>query len=442
MSNRDHGSVSPYGEPERDRTAIVIATALVSRLLLVLYAKVYFAPGWFFSRGLEMGLLADSFLRGKGLSSPFGMETGPTAIVAPGYPLLVSFVFRLFGSYTSASALCLMLFGAVCNVATAYLIYRLSRTIASERSAFFVSIFWTCSLPLIWMPTIFWETNLSALCPIGLASLLLSRRRDTTKFWCVCGMLCGTAALFNPALAPCLTLIVIYTLFKAPALAKRWRFVSVWSLGAVLLYSPWPLRNARVFHACVLTRTTVGLELWMGNNEHATGFLDTSLFPTYNQAELADYRARGEIDYMAHKGQMAADFIHAHPSIFLTMSARRVLRFWTGTGTSGGSVLFGLHATLTLILGGFGLALLWQGARRDICLTMLIPLLVFPLPYYITHAEFRYRLVVDPVLTVLAAPAINWLLRKRWQSAGTWATNIAPGALQRSSAAMEEKSPN
>jgi hypothetical protein len=25
------------------------------------------------------------------------------------------------------------------------------------------------------------------------------------------------------------------------------------------------------------------------------------------------------------------------------------------------------------------------------------------LPYYITHAEFRYRLVIDPLLTILAA---------------------------------------
>jgi hypothetical protein len=38
----------------------------------------------------------------------------------------------------------------------------------------------------------------------------------------------------------------------------------------------------------------------------------------------------------------------------------------------------------------------------------LLPLLLFPLPYYITHAEFRYRLVVDPLLTILAASAFGW----------------------------------
>jgi hypothetical protein len=29
------------------------------------------------------------------------------------------------------------------------------------------------------------------------------------------------------------------------------------------------------------------------------------------------------------------------------------------------------------------------------------------LPYYITHAEFRYRLVIDPLLTILAAYAVT-----------------------------------
>ena len=34
-------------------------------------------------RGMEMGLLAKSVLAGQGLSSPFGVPTGPTAFIAP-----------------------------------------------------------------------------------------------------------------------------------------------------------------------------------------------------------------------------------------------------------------------------------------------------------------------------------------------------------------------
>ena len=40
-------------------------------------------------------------------------------------------------------------------------------------------------------------------------------------------------------------------------------------------------------------------------------------------------------------------------------------------------------------------------------IVFILPLMVFPLPYYITHAEFRYRLVIDPLLTILAAYAFS-----------------------------------
>jgi len=41
-----------------------------------------------------------------------------------------------------------------------------------------------------------------------------------------------------------------------------------------------------------------------------------------------------------------------------------------------------------------------------------LPLLLFPIPYYITHAEFRYRLALDPILTILAAYAVVTLYRR------------------------------
>ena len=46
---------------------------------------------------------------------------------------------------------------------------------------------------------------------------------------------------------------------------------------------------------------------------------------------------------------------------------------------------------------------------RSFAVLMALPLLLFPAPYYITHAEFRYRLNIDPILTVLAAYAVTQL---------------------------------
>ena len=87
-----------------------------------------------------------------------------------------------------------------------------------------------------------------------------------------------------------------------------------------------------------------------------------------------------------------------------------------GTGTSGGPVIFALHAILTTLLGGLGLALLLR-RQRELALLLATPLLLFPLPYYVSHAEFRFRLVVDPLMAVLAGYALVHLFERRTKPA-------------------------
>lgn len=50
---------------------------------------------------------------------------------------------------------------------------------------------------------------------------------------------------------------------------------------------------------------------------------------------------------------------------------------------------------------------LFKENRVSLAVLFLLPVMLFPLPYYITHAEFRYRLVVDPLLTILAAYGVT-----------------------------------
>jgi hypothetical protein len=79
----------------------------------------------------------------------------------------------------------------------------------------------------------------------------------------------------------------------------------------------------------------------------------------------------------------------------------------------GGPRIYELHALLTTILGFTGLVFLYRNRMRAFAVLMALPLLLFPLPYYITHAEFRYRLNIDPLLTLLAAYAVTQLAT-RW----------------------------
>jgi 4-amino-4-deoxy-L-arabinose transferase-like glycosyltransferase len=390
----------------RPHTLTIALLALSARLLILLLVVERFPHQWLYSRGIELGTLAQSLVAGQGLSSPFGGSTGPTALLAPGYPAVIALVFRIFGSFTFAAALAVMVMQVLFSAGTVLLIMIVARSCFDGRAADLAGAFWAVSLPLLWMPTIFWETCLSTLLLVGMLALALRCEQKPSRFlWALMGGYCGLAALVNPALLMTLLAVMGWGAWQT---RKTLRYSPLLGLLVLLLvFAPWPIRNARALGAFIPMRSTVGLELWMGNRAGATGFLDESVFPLFNRGEYDQYVAKGEVAYMRDKSGLARTYVRAHPLEFLRLSCIRVLRFWTGTGSKDGSVLFAVHALLTSCLGAMGMWRLWQRGRFGVAALFLLPLMVFPLPYYITHAEFRYRLVVDPLLTILAASAFG-----------------------------------
>jgi hypothetical protein len=379
--------------------------ALVARLLILWFVVTRFPHNWLYSRGIELGTLAQSLVAGRGLSSPFGGSTGPTALLAPGYPAVIALLFRIFGSFTFRAAIAVMAMQLLFSLMTVLLIMHIALRCFGNRAANLAGTFWAVSLPLIWMPTIFWETCLSTLLMVGMISLALRCEQRPSEFlWALMGAYCGLAGLVNPALLLALLAVMGWSAWQT---RKRFRYSPLLGLLVLLLvYTPWPIRNARVFHAFVPLRSTVGFELWMGNRAGASGFLEESLFPIFNRGEYDQYVSKGEVAYMQDKSTLAKAYIRTHPAEFLRLSAVRFVRFWIGTGNKDGSVIFMLHAVLTTSFGLMGIWRLFERGRISLAVLFLLPLMLFPLPYYITHAEFRYRLIIDPLLTILGAYAI------------------------------------
>jgi hypothetical protein len=407
------GSSSPGNSRAWRRSLIIIlGLALLGRLVVLLDVVSHHPHNWLFSHPYEMGLLASSLLQGHGLSSPFGVPTGPTALIAPGYPTLIAAVFFIFGTDTFASEIAIIALQILISLFTIWLMMRIARQMLDDRTALLAGAFWALSLPLLWMPAIFWETSLSACAfPAIILLALRCRRRPTIAAWLLLGASSAMVALINPALLPSLLAIMAWAAWQTRRIARTTPLLGL--LALLLLFSPWPIRNALRFHAFVPLRSTAGFELWMGNRPGADGFLDESLFPMYNHAELASYVAKGEAAYTRDKSAQAWQYIRAHPAVFLNLSLRRCFRFWSGTGNLDSPRLDEFHALLTSLLGFTGLALLYRNRMRSFALLMALPLLLFPLPYYITHAEFRYRLNLDPLLTLLAAYAVTQLAA-RW----------------------------
>ena len=318
-------------------TCRILTVAVTLRLLVLWVVVVRYPHTWLYGRGIELGTLAQSIATGHGLSSPFGGPTGPTALLAPGYPALIAAFFRVFGAYSAGAAVAVMLAQVLFSVLTVWLIVRVAYQIYGALAADLAGFFWAISLPLLWMPTIFWETCLSTLLLLGMIAIAV---RPAYTPAVLTGAYIALAALVNPALLPALLAVECWLGWSAwQQRRSRWYLCHALLVFA-LIYAPWPLRNERVMHAFIPTRSTVGLELWMGNRPGATGFLDLSQFPIFNRKEYDRYVALGEVSYMKDKMSVAEAYIHGHPILFLRLSAIRFARFWTGSGNQDSNPFF------------------------------------------------------------------------------------------------------
>jgi hypothetical protein len=304
-------------------------------------------------------------------------------------------------------------------VLTVAAIMHVAQRMFDARTAKLAGSFWAMSPPLLWLPAVLWESSLSALLLIGMVALALRCVDDPgICLWAVMGAYCGLAMLVNPSLMMALFAILGWAAWQTRS--RPW----ICLLVLLAVFAPWPIRNARVLHAFIPLRTNFGYEVWQGNHAGASGVFDARLEPLQNKREYSDYAREGEVVYMRNKSALAEAYIRVHPGDFVRLSVTRVARFWMGAGSEVNSGLVELHAIVTSLLGLLGLAVLFRQSRTIECrgeyraaaMLFLLPLIVFPLPYYITHPDFRFRLLLDPLLTILSAYAVSQL-NSYWSAA-------------------------
>ena len=422
---------APLKASKRPHTAAILLLALLTRLAMMVYVLRHFPRGWLFNKGMELGILGRLLALGQGFNSPFGGDTGPTAFLAPGYPFVVSIVFRIFGVYTRQSVYAILFLHIACGVATVWLVMHIARRTMGVRTANVAGLIWALSVPLVWMPVIFWDTSASTLLLTGMAAIALRlSRRPALLLWIAAGLYCGLTSLINPSLSLALLALLGWAAWQT---GHAWRRSSLRAgarptpahglytpaialLVMFAVFLPWPIRNARVFHAFIPFRSNLGYELWNGNQPGGSGRFIEALHPMLSEAEYDEYAALGEVAYMREKSDLGKASIRAHKVEFMRTSAWRVMAFWMGLaqGSVENSGIVTFHAVVTSCLGFAGLLVLFRRKRR-LAWLFLLPLLVFPLPYYVTHPDFRFRLLLDPLVTILAAYALTsaWAFWRR-----------------------------
>src|SRR5580700_6549331 len=212
----------------------------------------------------ECGNIAASLASGHGFSSPFRIETGPTAWMPPAYPWLLAGIFRVFGVRSYASFLAAVGLNILCSAFTCIPIYFAGKRMSGITVAAVAAWLWAF-FPNTILNTFesMWEASLAALlAAIILWATLAMEKSERWRDWVVYGLLWGVTLLTNVTLISLLPLLLGWLAYRqrktslssqdSDGLVKTAFAKPVLAFGiALICCMPWTVRNYLVFHRVV-----------------------------------------------------------------------------------------------------------------------------------------------------------------------------------------------
>jgi hypothetical protein len=427
--------------------ALIVIVAMGVRLGFAWNETLKIAPGVLGNVPFqqETGNIAYALAQGKGFSNVFRTETGPTAWLAPVYPLMVAATFKLFGSFTARAFFACVALNILFSAAACVPIFLAGKQIGGlgvgAGAAWLWAVFPTAvMMPFEWI----WDTSLSAL----LAALILWATLELTESekwldWGVYGVLWGLGLMTNPALGLLLPLLLGWAAFCGRGESRmRWKRAALAVGVAILCCVPWTIRNYVAFHRFIPVRSNLPFELWLGNNDIFDEHARNGRRSITRTEEARRYAQLGETGYMAEKWELATSFMRVHPGLEMQLAGRKFVAFWMGTesplknfretdswmirGLFLSSFLTAIGALCGVVALGVQRKKITQRRRMhrdnaetedsnngtaEMAIVPVFPLVVFPVIfpclYYLTHADLRYRHPIDPIVLLLTAVALG-----------------------------------
>jgi 4-amino-4-deoxy-L-arabinose transferase-like glycosyltransferase len=229
-----------------------------------------------------------------------------------------------------------------------------------------------------------------------LAGLCLFLGGDSSKP--VAGALWALAALCRPIIVALGLILVLVDLWRNKRDPRKIAITLISVLTFSLVLAPWVVRNYRVHGAFVPLTTNTGVNLWMGNNENATGwYLSSDLGPRLPADEIQRDRI-----YL----QEALRYIRENPFGAGFLFFKKIILYWQPYP----------HPAPMIYLVLLGVLALWGILREwhlPLVRTLVALVLYFNLSTGVFFAAHRFVVPVLPLLTLLASLGVDNLLNQR-----------------------------
>jgi len=398
--------------------AVIFAAGFAVRILIA-WSAGHFTN---FDTG-EMIAIVRAVAHANRFADPYAVPTGPTAHMTPVIPLMLAGIMKVAGDGALFEAIKIVT-GCLASGLRCAMLPFLARTlnIPSEVGvvAGVLSVFYVSTAAEIRGTS---EYPFAAVALIGLTilSVRLWRSEDwKTRLPWGYGFAWGLSIFIFPSLFFVLACLLLIALTRC-GLPNIRRFITaaVVVLGCVFLsLLPWGLRNYSQLGSFILTRSNLGLELWVSNGPGAAFDMPTNMgsrreHPTTSVKEAKLVAELGEVEYNRLRLADTITWIRQNPWEFSVLSWQRFAAWWFPPTPQ---PLRRIAGTLLTLVAFTGLGMLF---RTDaVAGTVILATWVgLPFMYYFIQWSTRYRFPLEWQMLFTASLALTVLWRAaeaRW----------------------------
>jgi hypothetical protein len=393
-------------KPLRAFLVLFILSCSVQSYFLTLVSENYIRPHtrW------ESRAISVSLAESGRFADPYMLPTGPTAHLPPIPPALDGLVYKVFGLTLTAGYIAWLLRIVIAAALWGMLPWLAGKVGIAPQAGLLAGLAGAL------IPR--WPGHGEGLTAVALGLLMAAfvRRWQSNNSTVSASILLGIAVGASFHVQPALLTVVIgwigYELWWTRNRGYL-KFTTSLVIGIVLACLPWGVRNYRTFDAVFFIRSNLGLELRMGNHAGAAAAMDVMdrtqehIHPRTHIGEARKVQELGEVVYMRQAGGEALEWIGDHPGTFAALTGSRVLHWWFGPLYNLPAALLVTALTVLTLLGMWRICPALHSPQRA---ALLIPLLAYPLIYYVVAYMPRYRQPLDWMFYLLAAAALwSWI---------------------------------
>jgi len=375
----------------------------------------------------ENGTIADNIVAGKGYVIGFLGPEGYTSWQAPFYPYFLSLFYITFGK----NAITFFLIEIVQSIATSLVpifIYKSAKILFDKKVALVSSILLVPFPLLLWYSTRIHHTAFVFLAISTIFFLFLdSEMNGRFLDYAITGVFLGLSLLIEPVIIIFFFAFIIWRCLKYPVIESLKKYL-ITGLLALIVITPWTIRNYNVHGKLIFIKSSFGKEFWMGNNPHTTGtgFVEgggdeiTISFPPLCFDDLKNHTEIERSQMLLHESMT---WIKENPGDFVRLTLKKAFYFLWYPPTDivrhqegGESVKYEfLKKTYWVIFSVFliyGIFLAWRERNHYIWIILLICLFYISV-YSFTHVgQQRFRGVIEPVLIIYASYGLITIAKK------------------------------